>query len=162
MNLSETAFEKIIWACAFILFIILLLNVFTGLEIRFATWVLSVTLLSAFLFLYMLDNQLVYKLKLSFFLFVLWICAMSFVKGIMAVFAWQTQTILYQNIYLKNRIIEFQMMNPGAGSYRRRTVEKTIIVPGINWITEINGDSIDLKQWKKFNIDINELGLKYV
>ncbi|UOQ67456.1 hypothetical protein [Hymenobacter volaticus] len=74
---------------------------------------------------------------------------------------WKTQSIEYQHRHLSNRVIEFQMMNPGAGSYRRRFVDKIKLVPGISWLREVDANKIDTANWSKVDIDVNDLGLKY-
>lgn len=81
---------------------------------------------------------------------------------------WKTQTIIYQNRHSANRVIEYQMQNPGPGSYNQRTVDKIRLLPGINWLREFNTNSdavlksaIDTTKWKKVDIEKNELGLKY-
>ncbi|WP_148103440.1 hypothetical protein [Hymenobacter rigui] len=73
---------------------------------------------------------------------------------------WKTQTIEYQNIHSSNRVIEYQMMNPGPGSYRQRHVDKIRILPGISWIKEVDNKNIDSENWKKVDIEVNELELK--
>jgi len=81
---------------------------------------------------------------------------------------WKTQNIIYRNRYSANRSIEYQMQNPGPGSYNQRTVDKTQLLPGISWLREFDTNSdailestIDIAEWKKVDIEVNELGLKY-
>jgi hypothetical protein len=52
------------------------------------------------------------------------------------------------------------MMNPGAGSYKKRHIDKIKLVPGISWIKEVDAEKIDTANWSKVDIDVNELGLK--
>ena len=81
---------------------------------------------------------------------------------------WKTQTIIYQNYYSENHTIEYQMQNPGPGSSNQRTVDKLGLLPGISWLKELDANpitisksTIDTTQWKKVNIEKNELGLVY-
>ena len=68
---------------------------------------------------------------------------------------WKTQTILYQNLHLVNRTIEFQMQDFGALGTNRRTVDRIKIFPYFDWTKEINADNIDTLTWKKVDIDKN-------
>lgn len=68
---------------------------------------------------------------------------------------WKTQTILYQNLHLANRTIEFQMQDFGIFGTSRRTVDRIKIIPYFEWTKEINADKIDTLTWKKVDIDIN-------
>ena len=81
---------------------------------------------------------------------------------------WETQTILYQNRHSSNRMIVFQMQDVGALGYNKRTIDKTILIPGVSWINklydkplDIQQNSIDSLDWKKVDIEQNELGLKF-
>ena len=68
---------------------------------------------------------------------------------------WKTQTILYQNLHLANRTIEFQMQDFGALGTNRRTVDRIKILPYFDWTKKINTENIDTLTWKKVDIDIN-------
>jgi hypothetical protein len=80
---------------------------------------------------------------------------------------WKTQTIMYQNNHAANRVIEYQMQNPGPGGYNQRTVDKRRLLPGISWLKELNtnpvtlSNSLDTAEWHEVNIEKNELGLVY-
>jgi hypothetical protein len=81
---------------------------------------------------------------------------------------WSTDTVMYQNRYSANRTIEFQLQNPGPGSYNKRIVDKFNLMPGISWVkvlgkypTDIVKSNINASEWKKVDIEVNELGLKY-
>ncbi|WP_224994341.1 hypothetical protein [Cesiribacter sp. SM1] len=73
---------------------------------------------------------------------------------------WKTQTVVYQNLHLPNRTVEFQMQDIGARGYNRRTVDRIKLFPFIDWIRDIDDANIDTGTWKKVDIDINEIGLK--
>jgi hypothetical protein len=68
---------------------------------------------------------------------------------------WKTQTIMYQNLHLANRTIEFQMQDMGALGSSSRTVDRMKIFPYFDWTKKINTDNIDTLTWKKVDIDIN-------
>ena len=68
---------------------------------------------------------------------------------------WKTQTILYQNLHLANRTIEFQMQDFGALGTNRRTVDRIKIFSYFDWTKKINTENIDTLTWKKVDIDIN-------
>jgi hypothetical protein len=74
---------------------------------------------------------------------------------------WMTQGIIYEHRTIPGRTIEFQMMNPGPGSYRRRTVDRQRLLPGLEWLRKPHLDKIDTTEWKRVDKEINELGLKY-
>jgi hypothetical protein len=69
--------------------------------------------------------------------------------------AWETKSIIYQNLHLANRTIEFQMQDMGAIGANQRTVDRIKLIPYFDWTKEINPDSIDNLTWKKVGIDIN-------
>jgi hypothetical protein len=68
---------------------------------------------------------------------------------------WKTQTIVYQNLHLANRTIEFQMQDSGVLGTNRRTVDRIRIFLYFDWTKEINTDNIDTLTWKKVDVDIN-------
>lgn len=74
---------------------------------------------------------------------------------------WQTDTIEYQHRASANRTIEFQLMNPGVGSYRRRRVDRIWLLPGVSWTREVADQNIDPQVWQRVDIEVNEMGLKY-
>ena len=73
---------------------------------------------------------------------------------------WKTQTIIYQNKSDKNSKVEFQMLDLGFAGYNKRTVE-------IKYYTRFFYTTKPIKakyensNWKKVNLDVNELELKY-
>jgi hypothetical protein len=73
---------------------------------------------------------------------------------------WETQTIEFQHRRLSNRVVEFQMMNPGPVSYKKRRINKLKLLPGLSWTTEVP-EQLDSLDWKRVDIDVNEMGLKY-
>lgn len=81
---------------------------------------------------------------------------------------WETQTILYQSRHSSNRVIVFQMQDVGALGYNKRTVDKTELIPGVSWFNKVYATPLDIPQnsrdsldWRKVDIDQNELGLKF-
>lgn len=75
---------------------------------------------------------------------------------------WQTQTIKYEHVTWPNRSIEFQMQDVGSLGYNRRTVDRTKLLPFVDWVIPIkepNGFQADSVSWKKVDIHVNELGL---
>ena len=73
---------------------------------------------------------------------------------------WKTQTIIYQNKTDKNSKVEFQMLDLGFAGYNQRTVE-TKYFTNFFYITKPIKASYENSDWKKVNLDINELELKY-
>jgi len=74
---------------------------------------------------------------------------------------WMTQEIIFEHRTRPGRTIEFQMMNPGPGSYRKRTVDRQRLLPGLEWLYEVELERVDTTNWKRVNREINELGIKY-
>ena len=73
---------------------------------------------------------------------------------------WKVQTIRYQHRAQPNRTIEYQMQNPGPGSYNQRTVDKLPLLPGIDWLRAVDEKFIDTTEWQRVDIELNELGIK--
>jgi hypothetical protein len=77
---------------------------------------------------------------------------------------WKTQTILYQSRHSANRVIVFQLQDVGALGYNKRTVDKTELIPGVSWFNKVYATPLAIPQdsmdWRKVDIDQNELGLK--
>jgi hypothetical protein len=74
---------------------------------------------------------------------------------------WMTQEIIFEHRTLPGRTLEFQMMNPGPGSYRKRTVDRQRLLPGLEWRYEVEPERVDTTNWKRVNREVNELGIKY-
>ena len=74
---------------------------------------------------------------------------------------WMTQTVLYEHRTWPGRTIEFQMMNPGPGSYQQRTVERQRLLPGLEWLRTVGPEQVDTTEWKRVNKEVNELGFTY-
>ena len=74
---------------------------------------------------------------------------------------WMTQNILFEHRTWPGRAIEFQMMNPGPGTYYQRTIERQRLLPGLEWLHEIDARRVDTIKWKRINKEINELKIKY-
>ncbi|MCU4165114.1 hypothetical protein [Carboxylicivirga caseinilyticus] len=72
---------------------------------------------------------------------------------------WKTQTILYEHEQLKNKSIEFQMLDLGSFGYNRRIVEVTKLTFFIRYVEPIDTSMISAP-WIKANKHINELKLK--
>ena len=73
---------------------------------------------------------------------------------------WKTQTIIYQNLHLKKRTIEFQMRDVGALGYKKRTVDRIRLIPFFDWITKTDIQYFDTLVWRKVEIYVNDFGLK--
>ncbi len=73
---------------------------------------------------------------------------------------WKTQIIIFQNLHLANRTIEFQLQDIGAFGYKRRTIDKLKLIPFVSFIKEVDENNLDTLTWKKVDIDVNEMGLK--
>ena len=73
---------------------------------------------------------------------------------------YKTQTILFENKKDPSKNIAFQMQDSGAFGYNRRIAK---IEKGIIWDSYADFDTtgIDTTQWKKVNVFVNELGLKF-
>ena len=52
-------------------------------------------------------------------------------------------------------------MNPGPGSYQKRTVDRQRLLPGVEWLLEVEPERMDTTNWKRVNKEVNELGIKY-
>ena len=74
---------------------------------------------------------------------------------------WMTQEIIFEHRTLPGRTIEFQLMNPGPGSYQKRTVDRQRLLPGVEWLLEVEPERMDTTNWKRVNKEVNELGIKY-
>lgn len=66
---------------------------------------------------------------------------------------WKTETILYQNLHLKNRTIEFQRVDLGALGSSSRTIDRIILLPYFEWNEEVKINKIDTITWKEVDID---------
>lgn len=74
---------------------------------------------------------------------------------------WGTQSIEYINIADDNKSIEFQMRDLGGLGFKRRIIEKRKILPQINWVKEIDTTKINKTDWKKVEIHLNEMNMKF-
>jgi hypothetical protein len=74
--------------------------------------------------------------------------------------SWKTQTIIYQNCHIKSRTIDFQLQDKGSLDYKRRTVDRIKIIPGLDWFEKTNLETIDSLTWTKVDIHLNEINLK--
>lgn len=93
-----------------------------------------------------------------FFLFI--VLSNGILSFLIMASTWKTQTIIYQNKSDKNSKVEFQMLDLGFAGYNKRTVE-------IKYYTRFFYTTKPIKakyenfNWKKVNLDVNELELKY-
>ncbi|WP_124019406.1 hypothetical protein [Flavobacterium hydrophilum] len=74
---------------------------------------------------------------------------------------WRTQSIEYINIADENKTIEFQMRDLGGLGFKRRIIEKRKILPKINWVKEIDTTKMNKTAWKKVEIELNEMNMKF-
>ena len=74
--------------------------------------------------------------------------------------AWHTQTVLYQHRNSRFKQIEFQLQDKGALGYNKRTVQVFYLTPLFIRTSPVPKNIRFAKEWKKVNLDCNELGLK--
>jgi hypothetical protein len=75
--------------------------------------------------------------------------------------AWQTQTILYQNVHFSFKKVEYQMQDIGALGHNQRTVEVLYLTKLFMIVKPIPQDIDKKAEWIKVDKEVNELGLKY-
>jgi hypothetical protein len=75
--------------------------------------------------------------------------------------SWKTQIILYEHNHLHFKKIELQKKDIGALGYASRTVETTYLTPLFMITKEIATEPISQPEWRRVDIDCNELNLKY-
>ena len=74
---------------------------------------------------------------------------------------WRTQTVLYQNLADKNTTINYQLRAIRFQfGYKKRVVQIKHLAPFYEWNTDVDTLLIDKSQWKKVDIDLNEMKLK--
>ncbi|GHT70762.1 hypothetical protein FACS1894110_22780 [Spirochaetia bacterium] len=73
---------------------------------------------------------------------------------------WKTQTRLYENNHLKNYFIELQMQDIGNFGYRSRKVKVIYLTKYFMIINPAKENYEEKLEWKKINMDINEMGLE--
>jgi len=142
--------------------ILILLEHFINLEINNSKVLLFIMFVSASSFIVILGRIILKQEHRKFILLT------SLVVGLLCAAVgfftqndnWKTQVILYQNLHLATRTVEFQMQDLGAFGYRKRTVERIKIIPFFDWIKEVRTSQLDKLTWKRLNQDVNELGLK--
>jgi len=73
---------------------------------------------------------------------------------------WKTQTILYQNISNTNKTINYQLraMRFQFG-YKKRVVQINHLAPFLEWNTDVDTLNVDKTQWKKVDIEVDEMKL---
>lgn len=115
----------------------------------------------AILFSYLSYEKLKFKILFSILPIFAFIEILNFgiLRTIFYSSSWKTQTIIYQNTLDESKKVEFQMLNKGALGYRRRTVEVNYIT---NWFFISKEKGIYNSDWKKVNLEVNELGLKSI
>ncbi|MEQ8474094.1 MAG: hypothetical protein RIC35_23060 [Marinoscillum sp.] len=74
--------------------------------------------------------------------------------------SWRTQTILFEHQTNSLRTVEYQMQDKGARGYNRRIVKRTKVLPLLSWNVLTKTDDLSETDWKKVNLEVNELGLK--
>ena len=73
---------------------------------------------------------------------------------------WKTQTVLYQNLENSAKTVDFQMRaDRFSFGYKKRVVIINHVVPGMQWVTDIDTSAINTTVWKKVNIYVNEMKL---
>jgi hypothetical protein len=74
--------------------------------------------------------------------------------------AWHTQTVLYQHRNSRFKQIEFQLQDMGGLGYNKRTVQVFYLTPLFIRTSPVPKKNHLSSEWKKVNLDCNELGLK--
>jgi hypothetical protein len=74
--------------------------------------------------------------------------------------AWHTQTVLYQHRNSRFKQIEFQLQDKGALGYNKRIVQVFYLTPLFIRTSPVPKKNHLSSEWKKVNLDCNELGLK--
>ncbi|WP_421919963.1 hypothetical protein [Marinifilum sp.] len=69
---------------------------------------------------------------------------------------WKTETILYKNLHLQNRSIEFQRKDLGALGSISRTIDRIIMIPYFEWNKEISINKIDTVSWEIVDIEASK------
>lgn len=70
---------------------------------------------------------------------------------------WKTQTILYQHTKNSDRAIEELWKDVGALGYDKVRVDRTRIIPFIDWIKSGDEKDYALPEWEKVDSMVNEL-----
>lgn len=129
-------------------------------SLNVAAWLWALAVLAGILLLG--RTRLRWQLRGTIVAFSILLPALSLLKLLLVWSGdWMTQEIIYEHRTRPGRTIEFQLMNPGPGGYRRRTVDRQRLVPGFEWLQEVDPDKVDTTEWKRVNREINELGMKY-
>jgi hypothetical protein len=113
----------------------------------------------SFVFSFFSFEKIRTKFILSFLptIAIIQILCFGIVRTIFVSSAWKTQSVIYQNQFDSSKKVEFQMLDIGAFGYRRRTVEVNYIT---NWFFISKEKGIYNSDWKKVNLEVNELGIK--
>lgn len=141
-------------------FCILLIDLHSSFEFK------SRFLLSFFIFLFftsvilLLGEKLKSELKTNLFLVFCLFLICAVINSIQFGSGWKTQTILYHHLTETNRSIEFQIADQGIFGYSERTVEVKRYFLFIEYIKEISEEELDLSEWEKVDIFVNEAELK--
>jgi len=73
---------------------------------------------------------------------------------------WKTQTVLYQNTSNKNKTINYQLRaDRFAFGYKKRVVGIYHLAPFMEWTTDADTLHLDKSNWKKVNLEVNEMKL---
>lgn len=71
---------------------------------------------------------------------------------------WKTQTILYRNIENPSKTIEYQMRGDRFSfGYKKQIVAREKVLPFIDLIVPIDTSKVDLQQWHRSNLVVNEM-----
>ena len=73
---------------------------------------------------------------------------------------WKTQIVLYENKLDRDRTIEFQMRgDPFSFGYRKQIVEKTSVMPFLDYVRKTDTTMLDDSDWTRTDIRVNQLKL---
>jgi hypothetical protein len=142
---------------------LLVLNRYTALYINNSVIHLAL-IITAIVTLSFITGQILGKLKSkpSRLLFILLVSLLCYAKAFLTWDGdWKTQIILYHSIANKNVTVDFQMQdNRFTFGYKKRITKRLKLFPGIDWITDVDTAALNVREWKKMNLYVNELHLK--
>lgn len=142
---------------------LLFLNQYTALYINNSIIHLAL-IITAIVTLSFIAGQILGKLKSrpSKLLFILLVSLLCYAKAFLTWDGdWKTQIVLYRNIANKKVTVDFQMQdNRFTFGYKKRIAKRLKLFPGFDWITDVDTAALNVKEWKKMNLYVNELHLK--
>lgn len=141
---------------------LILINRFSNLSINspLIYWLLIFTTYSTFVLLLNKILKEKYRKTTKVLIIIIGILCLGLYRVTYLSF-WGTQSIEYINIADENKTIEFQMRDLGGLGFKRRIIEKRKILPKINWVKEIDTTKMNKTAWKRVEIELNEMNIKF-